>query len=298
MRFCCGIGIIMAVACLQGVVAQTSEDTVWLARDTAKTEVMFYQLCLADTFPDNRGGFTMVDTGAALDGYYINFNYQFTNAQPGYSGYKVFWDTGRASFYVTDFDSMILWHKGPLQGHKVKMIWAQGSAGCGTPINYEYFGEFKSSDTWKRESFPFPEKRGNSPQNPNPDDPFVKGGLFELRILIYNDGATSQTSPPGDLKIDNLFFLRNPAQGVLNPKLVAGAAGGPRFFVPTVSGKVTLAIFSLQGEQLFKENIDVTAGKKYDVGQFARNNSKLSTSWIHCVQITGSGVNITRKMFH
>jgi len=239
----------------------------------------------------------MADTGAALDGYYINFNYQFGNPHPGYAGYKIYWDNGNASFYVTDFDSMILWHKGPLQGHKVKLIWAQGSAGCGTPINYELLGEFKSSDTWKRESFPFPLTRGNSPQNPSPDSPFVKQGLFELRILIYNDGGTSQTSAPGDLKIDNIYFLRNPAQGVLNPKLVSGAIGGPRYFVPTVSGKVTLVIFSLQGEQLFRENVDVSAGRRYDVGQFARNNSKLPARWIQCVKITGSGVDITRKMF-
>ena len=78
---------------------------------------------------------------------------------------------------------------------------------------------------------------------------------------------------------------------------MSGAIGGPRYFVPTVSGKVTLVIFSLQGEQLFRENVDVSAGRRYDVGQFARNNSKLPARWIQCVKITGSGVDITRKMF-
>ena len=193
---------------------------------------------------------------------------------------------------------MVLWHKGPLPGHKVMMIWAQGSAGCGTPINYEYFGQFKSSSVWKRESFPFPQKRGNAAQNPDPDSPFVKKGLFELRMLIYNDsigGDTSSTSGPGILKIDNMFFLKN-GTGVRNAKFAPGAVGGPRFFIPKVSGKVTLTIFSLQGEQLYQEPIDVTAGKRYNVSQFARRNSNLPARWIHCIQISGAGVTITAAL--
>lgn len=294
MKIFRSFGIIIALACLQSALAQTSNDTIWLCRDTTP-EIMYFKMCLADTFPDNRGGFTMVDTGDTFSGSYINFNYRFGNPSPGFAGYKVFWDSGRASYYVQNFDSMVLWHKGPLPGHKVKLIWAQGSAGCGTPINYECMGEFKSSTAWKRESIPFPVKRNYGMA---PDSDFVKKGLFELRILIYNDSLgndTSSISPPGDLKIDNIFFLKKQS-GVITSKFVSGAIGGPRFFVPTVSGKVTLAIFSLQGEQLFKENVDVTAGRRYDVGQFARNNSKLPARWIQCVQITGSGVNITRKM--
>jgi hypothetical protein len=284
MKFSSSLVIILALAFLQSAVAQETLDTIWLCRDTTP-EVMYYQMFLADTFPDNRDTFNMVDTGDALEGKYVNFNYQFGSPHPGYDGFKFYWDKGNASFYVDDYDSMVLWHKGPLSGHKVQMIWAQGSAGCGTPINYEYLGEYKSSPEWKRESFSFPSG-------------FVKRGLFELRMLIYNDsstGTTSPTSPPGDLKIDNMFFIKKSA-AVNNPKIASGATGGPRYFVPTRSGNVTLTIFSLQGEQLFKESIAVTAGKKYDVSQFARKNSNLPAKWIHCIQITGAGVNITRKM--
>jgi hypothetical protein len=176
---------------------------------------------LADTFPDNRGQFTMVDTGDAIDGNYVNFDYQFSQnssyehgdttggkadtvyqiaPRPGYAGFKFYWDHGATSFWVKEYDSMILWHKGPLPGHKVMMIWAQGSAGCGTPINYEYFGEFMSSQSWTRESFPLPPG-------------FVRDGLFELRMLIYNDsigGDLSPTSAPGDLKIDDMCFMQGP----------------------------------------------------------------------------------------
>ena len=295
MKIYGSVGIIMVIMFLQSVMAQT-DDTVWVCRDTGM-DVMFMHVFLADTFPDNRGQFNMVDTGDAIDGRYVNFDYQFGSPRPGFAGFKLYWDNGVAQFWVAEYDSMILWHKGPLPGHKVQMVWAQGSAGCGTPINYEYFGQFMSSAQWKRESFPFPQLRGNSPQNPSPDSPFVKNGLFELRMLIYNDSSvsTSPTSEKGCLKIDNVYFLKKNA-GVRNPIFANKAIGGSRYFIPKASGKVTLTIYSLQGEQLFKEPVDVTAGKKYDISQFALKNSNLPSMWIHCVQIVGQGVNITRKV--
>ena len=145
-----------------------------------------------------------------MQGKYINFNYQFGNPHPGYAGFKMYWDNGVGQFWVEKFDSLIFWHKGPLPGHKVVMIWAQGSAGCGTPINYEKMGEFKSSATWTRESMAFPIKRKYGAA---PDSQFVKTGLFELRMQIYNDSTvgTSPTSEPGVLKIDNMFFFQAPA---------------------------------------------------------------------------------------
>ena len=187
------------------------------------------------------------------------------------------------SFYTSDHDSMILWHKGPLAGHKVQMIWAQGSAGCGTPINYQYFGEFKASPEWKRESFSYPEG-------------FVRTGLFELRILIYNDeGTTSPTSDPGCLKLDNMFFMKSSA-AVRNPAIAPNVVGNARYFVPRASDKVMLTVYSLQGEQLFRAPVDVVAGKKYDVNRFARTHSNLPAKWIHLVQISGAGVNVTAKL--
>jgi hypothetical protein len=293
MGLCKILGIILALACLESVVAQVP-DTLWIARDTTP-EVTYYQMFLSDTFPDNRGEFSMVDTGDKIDGKYINFDYQFGHPHPGYAGFKIFWDNGQASYYVADYDTMILWHKGPLPGHKVKMIFAQGSAGCGTPINYECMGEYKSSATWKRESIPFPKKRNYGAA---PDSDFVKIGLFELRMLIYNDSSTgtvSDTSPRGDLKIDDMYFLKK-STAIRNTKLTPEAVAGNGYFVPTVSGKVTLAIFSLQGELLFKEPVDVMAGRRYNVGQFARKNSNLPVKWIQCVQISGAGVNISAKV--
>jgi hypothetical protein len=278
-----GLGILLALACFTGIIAQPTMDTIWLVRNT-DPEILWVDLGLADTFPDNRGKFSMVDTGDAQDGTpYINFDYQFGNPHPGYAGFKIYWDNGIMSYYVESHDSLTFWYKGPLPGHKVKMVWAQGSAGCGTPINYQDYYEFTSSPVWKRVSFGFPPG-------------FVRNGLFELRMLIYNETGTSETSDPGCLKIDNMFFFKNTA-GVKNHKLGSGATGSPRYFVPKVSGNVMLTIFSLQGEQLFSESIPVSAGKKYDANQFARKNSNLPAKWIHCVQITGAGVNITRKVF-
>jgi hypothetical protein len=309
MKFSFCFGLLLTLGCLQCAMAQ-DDNIMWICREDTQ-EVQYFTLSLADTFPDNRDTFTMVDTGDKYEGKYVNFDYQFaspadtiintvthdtTVRHPGYAGYKFYWDGGQASFWVHAFDSMIVWHKGPLQGHKVKMIWAQGSAGCGTPINYELIGEFKSSAAWKRESIPFPAKRNYITA---PDSPFVKDGLFELRMLIYNDSSvtTSPTSAKGNLKIDNMCFIKK-GTGIRNADRAPEGVGGPGYFVPKVSGKVTLAIFSLQGEQLFKEPVAVTAGKRYNVGGFARKNSNLPAKWIHCVQISGAGVNITAKLFH
>ena len=319
MKFSSNLGIILASAFLQGAIAQADLDTLWLCRDSipdGSPAQLWFKTYLADTFPDNRGQFNMVDTGDAQDGSkYVNFDYQFTNdsvflkqdstkgdtlfhcaPRPGYAGFKFYWDNGYVRYYTSSHDSLILWHKGPLPDHKVQMIFAQGGE-CGGPINYEYFGQFMSSAQWKRESFPFPLIRGNSPQNPFPDSPFVRNGLLELRMLIYNDSAvsTNPTSEKGCLKIDNMCFIKK-STGVKTMTLANKAVSGSRFFVPKVSGKVTLTIYSLQGEQLFKEPVDVTAGKRYDVNLFARKNSNLPSSWIHCVQITGSGVNITKMV--
>jgi hypothetical protein len=288
------LGIILVFSYMQGTAAP-STDTSWLCRNTTP-EVMWIEMFLADTFPDNRGQFSMVDTGDAIDGPYVNFDYQFGNPHPGYAGFKFYWDNGNMMFWVDDFDSLILWHKGPLPGHKVKMIWAQGSAGCGTPINYQTFGEYKSSTQWKRESLPFPEKRGDVSEFP--DSPFVKNGLFELRMLIYNDsttGTTSPTSAPGNLKVDNMFFLKK-SSSVRTPEIVPKAVGNSRFFMPRVSGKVILSIYSLQGQLLFKKPVDVTAGTRYDVLKFARKKSSLSAGSIHTIHIRGAGVNIIRNI--
>lgn len=287
--------IILLVVGMHAIAAQGQLDTMWLCRDS-HPEALWLELGLADTFPDNRGAFEMVDTGASLnESPYVNFDYQFGNPNPGYAGFKFFWDNGIMQFYVAKYDSMILWHKGPLPGHKVKMVWAQGSAGCGTPINYQTFGEFKSSTEWKRESFGFPAKRGDV--STYPDSPFVKDGLFELRMLIYNDeGTTSETSDPGCLKIDNMFFKKNTAgtKSIIVPAKITDA----NHFIPNVSDKVTLSIFSLQGEQLFRESVDVTAGKTYKVIPFARKHSNLPAKWVQCVHIFGAGVNVSKKVIY
>jgi hypothetical protein len=283
MKVRLAFGVILAFASLQAVWAQQMPDTLWLFKDViTDTEKYWYEIGLCDTFVINTDCFYPTDTGDKYDSTYINFDYQFGNPHPGYAGFKIFWDRGMVTFNATEFDSMIFMHKGPLPGHKVHMIWAKGE-GCGGPITYQDFGDFQSSTEWKREAIQFPAG-------------FLKTGLFELRMQIYNDGGTDTTSAPGCLKLDNLGFIRKSTEGVSNAKHAPAVSGTSRYFVPKVSGKVTLAVYSLQGEQLFKGLIDVAAGKRYDVGQFARSNSNLPSQWIHCVQITGSGVNITGKV--
>lgn len=291
-------GIILALGCIHGAVAQKALDTIWACHDSIdelSPKYLFFRMFLADTFPDNRGKFSTVDTGDSHDGSkYVNFDYQFTSSNNGYAGFKFYWDNGFVKFYTVKHDSMFLWHKGPLPGHKVKMIWAQGGE-CGEPINYEYFGEFKSSTEWKRECFPFPQKRGYVSKSP--DSAFVKDGLFELRMLIYREDSTSSpTSEKGCLKLDDIGFIKNHSSAIRDFKDQKNIVENPHFFIPISKGQVALSIYSLQGEQLFKALVPIEAGKRYNIGQFARKNSNLPARYIQCVKIAGSGVNISTRI--
>ena len=299
-------GVLFAIACFQGIMAQPKLDTLWACRDSiiaGSPDNLYFQMFLSDTNPDNRGQFGQVDTGDKCDGSeYINFDYKFSldsvflkqavgdtiyhcAPRPGFAGFKIYWDDGYVKFFAENYDSMFLWHKGPLSGHKVKLVWAQGGD-CGGPVNYQDFAEFKSSSTWKRECFGFPAG-------------FERHGLFELRVLIYNDNAadTPLTSAKGCLKLDNIGIIKSSLSvaGYLNnaPKLGTGS----NVFTPKVSGRVALAIFSMKGEQLYNELVDVEAGKRYNVRQFARKSSNLPSAWIQCVQITGAGVNIAAHYY-
>jgi hypothetical protein len=281
--------LLLSAAGLQIVSAQPMPDSMWAFRDSIDQDAKFYyDMGFCDTlvintgcyFPgSDTGAVYPTDTGDKYDSNYINFSYQFTD---GYAGFKIFWDMGMSQYNATEYVAMYLVHKGPLPGHKVQMVWGRGE-GCGSPVQYQVLGEFKSSTTWKKETIPFPAN-------------FKKTGLFELRFLVYNDdGTTSPTSGPGNLKVDDIGFVKQIAGVLPNGKTGPMAAGNKRFFVPAASGKVTLSVYSLQGEQLFKGLVDVSAGKQYSVNQFARSNSKISAELIHCVQISGAGVNISGK---
>jgi hypothetical protein len=188
-------GIVSVFACMQIVQAQPNLDKIWLFKDNIPdTEMLFFEIYLCDTTIVNTHCFSTVDTGDRYDGAYINFDYQFGGINPGYAGFKIFWDMGFVYYNATSHDSMCFMHKGPLPGHKVRLQWGR-TDGCGAPITYQDFGEFKSSIVWKKEAIAFPPG-------------FIRTGLFELRMLINNDTGTSATSPPGCLKIDNICFVK------------------------------------------------------------------------------------------
>ena len=189
--------LVILLVCLGSALAQSQPDSLWIFNDTVSDTALYYfQISTCDTNSGTIGCFNPVDTGASFDGsLYINFDYQFTAAQPGFSGFKVFWDQGLTTFDATAYDSICFWHKGPLPGHRVHMIWGYGGQ-CGGPVYYQDGGDFKSSTVWKKECIAFPAG-------------FVRKGLFELRMLIYNDsGTTSPTSAKGCLKLDNICFIK------------------------------------------------------------------------------------------
>ncbi len=219
------LGLILVLACLKVVQAQSLPDTMWIYKNYLPDSLWQYFnifLCDTNTFP-NVGCFDTVDTGKEFDGPYINFNYQFTDTVendtlgsegPGYAAFKIYWDNGNTKYDATYYDSMVFWHVGPLAGHKVDLVWGQGGA-CGGPINYQYMGSFKSSATWTKTVLPFP--RG-----------FIRNGIFQLNVLIHDDsGTTSRTSAVGCLKLSDMGFIKMhsaPTEPV--PLTPANGAGG------------------------------------------------------------------------
>jgi len=185
--------VLLSTVSLQTASAQTFPNPLWLFRDSLPADSQVYnQIGLCDTSMVNTGCFNPVDTGDAYNGEYINFDYQFTD---GYAGFGIFWDRGIQMWNATEYDSMCLAHKGPLPGHTVKIFWAHTDR---VYVEWQQLGEFKSSSVWKKETLPFPAD-------------FNKTGLFKLRMLIYNDnGVTSPTSVPGNLKIDDIAFIKGP----------------------------------------------------------------------------------------
>ena len=185
--------VVLSTVSLQTASAQTLTNPLWLYRDSIPADSQLYnQIGLCDTSATNTGCFNPVDTGNTYNGEYINFDYQFTD---GYAGFNIFWDRGIITWNATKYDSMCLVHKGPLPGHTVKIFWAYTDR---VYIAWQLLGQFKSSSAWKKETLPFPAD-------------FNKVGLFKLRMLIYNDsGITSPSSIPGNLKIDDIAFIKGP----------------------------------------------------------------------------------------
>ena len=202
-------GIFVLLLCLQAAFAQFEPDSFWIFKDSVPdTLIQYFTAYTCDTDAANIGCFNQVDTGASLDGSnYINFDYQFTAAQPGWAAFKIFWDMGVTKYNVPDYDSISFWHKGPLPGHKVHLKWAWGGV-CGGPIHLEDLGEFKSSTTWKHECIAFPPG-------------FVRSGIYELRMLISDDSSitTSQTSDKVCLKIDNICFIKHKGPPITSPAI-------------------------------------------------------------------------------
>jgi len=198
---------LLLTATLLSVSAKTQPDSLWIFRDSLADDLLIYsdQVILSttpnDSLPErissiNDSGieyYKLAGNDETERGRYINFDYQFTN---GYAGCRLLWMGYMRSFDVNEYDSMSFMHQGPLPGHKVELYWACHRNGF--PDKWQFFCEFSSSTEWKKECFQFPAN-------------FIKDSLFELRVLIHNDsGVISQNSPPGNLKLDDIGFIKGP----------------------------------------------------------------------------------------
>ncbi|MBN1306684.1 MAG: hypothetical protein JXA18_02115 [Chitinispirillaceae bacterium] len=201
------------------VVALPTMDPLWLYKDM--TETIWNNFYLRDTCR-TRSLFWMypTDTGDAYDGEYVNFDYQFSldtikiidefdsstvlysDYRPGYAGFKIDWDDGACGFTLAKYKYLAFTYKGPLPNHKITVRFGYNS-GCGSATFFQTMGTVNASATWKRDSIRIPDSVRNIPEKEKKDRSY-----YEMQVLINNvDPNDSPTSPPGNLKMDDIALV-------------------------------------------------------------------------------------------
>ncbi len=180
-----------------GIAHAAPGDSIWILNpDTVGREYNSYSVCDTERNATGDTGClpiseTHCDTGiiGAPDTQYIDYNYAMQN---GYAGFKIDWDAGGSRYVVVGFDSLVIYHKGPLPGETVTINFG-ASVTCGQPTIFTKLGTFSGSTTWKREAFSLQSLPNDS-------------GLYEMQVLL-NDNTNPTAS--GNFKLANMVFIKN-----------------------------------------------------------------------------------------
>jgi hypothetical protein len=180
-----------------GIAQAAPGDSIWILNpDTVGRQYNSYSVC--DTNRNATGDTgclppseTHCDTGTtgAPDTQYIDYNYTMQN---GYAGFKIDWDAGGSRYVVAGFDSLVIYHKGPLTGETVTINFG-ASVTCGQPTVFTKLGTFSGSSSWTREAFSLKSLPNDS-------------GLYEMQVLI-NDSINPTAS--GNFKLGHMVFIKN-----------------------------------------------------------------------------------------
>jgi len=230
--------------------------------------------------------------------YYFSYDYQFTQ---GWSGFKMMWEardypwnaTGytdiQGTFHYQPYDSLVIKYIGPLQSQKVDVYFGESYDryspafvdSIGTlPSNYH---ATYSSDAWKTVALPLPPAPAEADRTQ----------IREVRFIIHNAGDNSSlTSDVGNLSIDKVGLIWKSNTAIKATSNRQSLKSNRLFFTPLTNGAIALSVFSLNGKLLADKQVNVAAGKRYSIRQFASANANVSASQVHLVRIRGAGIDV------
>lgn len=224
---------------------------MWLYRDSLPESSRYYTdigLCdtplintMCSTAGTDTGRLFETDTGDGFNGTYINFNYRLNE---GYAGYKIFWDCSVLSWDANGYDTLFLVHKGPKEGHEVRLSWYRLNF-SNNQGEWVEMGGFTSSTNWKKETIPFSAKFGN------------KAGLIELRVIVYGSNKLSDPSDAeGTLKIDHIAFAHPCGFPTCSTHIVTPVLSEPPDF-STISGSAAVPLSWSRSDSATRYQIQV-----------------------------------------
>jgi hypothetical protein len=280
LKYAVVLAIVATAQLVSAAVDSVSQIILYSAKATGYDRIAFCDTARSS----DKGCFYETDTGDSYDGSYINFNYKDT---AGYAGFKIDWDAGVATYELGKhgLNAIVLAHKGPLSNATVTIRFGYNLGTCGSATTFQTIGTFKPSTTWKIDTIPYVETLSSV------------GFFYEMQFLINDTGSTvTPTNNSGCLKIDDIYAVNTSTGVTYKFKKISGNANS-KFFIPSSSGIITLAAYSIAGELIAKKLVNVESGKQYSVNKFVKSNSEMSKSRIYCVKINGAGIDRTVKFW-
>jgi hypothetical protein len=222
---------------------------------------------------------------------YINFVYKDSI---GFAEYRIYWDAGATRFLLGQYKNLSLAYQGLLPNQVAIVRFGYTFAGCGNPTVYKTLDTLKPATSWEVYTIELsvPDSAINTTKSA-----IEQCYYYEMQILINDTGTTvTPTNEIGNFKLDNMVASGFGSGIVYKAKSVSGNKSS-NFFMPRSSGMVTLAAYSMSGELVAKNLINVESGKQYSVSKFVNANSGISKSKIYCVKIKGAGIDRTVKVW-
>jgi hypothetical protein len=222
---------------------------------------------------------------------YINFVYKDS---VGFAEFRVYWDAGATRFLLGQYKNLALAYQGLLPNQIAIVRFAYTFVMCGSPTVYMALDTLKPSTSWTIDtiSLSVPDSATNTTTST-----MEQCYYYEMQVLINDTGTTvTPTNEIGTFKLDNMVAFGSNSSIMYKAKTISGNKNS-RFFIPRSSGMVTLAAYSMSGELIAKNLINVESGKQYSISKFVNVNSGISKSKIYCVKIKGAGIDRTVKVW-